>query len=153
MAVPRLPGLLRLEIHCHAVDAIAQMGWRRAVFKDMAEMAAAAAAVHLGADHAVTAGGRGLDCVGLGIIGARAAGAPPELGLGDEQLLSATGTIERAGALFIIQRAAARPLGAVLAHDVILLGAENFAPFRFGMADRILLGFRVGAHGDMPYWI
>src|SRR5262249_52093009 len=93
------------------------------------------------------------DRVGLGIIEARPAGAALELGLGDEQLLAATGAIKRAGAFFVIERAATRALGAVLAHDVILLGGENSAPFRFGMADRILLGFRVGAHDDMPYSI
>ena len=46
---------LRLEIHRHAVDAVAQAGRRRAVVEDVAEMAAAAAAMHLGAHHAVAA--------------------------------------------------------------------------------------------------
>src|SRR5262249_26133948 len=123
------------------------------VFKDMTEMTAAAAAMHFGADHAVTAVGRGLDRAWLGIVEARPAGAALELGLGDEQFLAAAGAEKRAGAFFVIQRAAARPLGAVLAHDVILLGSEDFAPFRLGMADRILLGVQVGAHGDMPYSI
>ena len=53
--------LLRLEIHRHAVDAVAQAGRRRAVGKHVTEMAAAAAAMHLGADHAVAAVLRGLD--------------------------------------------------------------------------------------------
>src|SRR4029077_1863191 len=133
------------------------MGRRRTIFKDMAEMTAAAAAMHFGADHAVTAIGRGFDRAGLGIIEARPAGAALELGLGNEQFLIATGAIEHAGAFFVIQRAAARPLGAVLAHDVILLGSENFAPFRFGMADRMCFGVKIGAHVDthigMPYSI
>src|SRR5690242_8806677 len=98
------------------------MGRRRTVFKYMAEMTAALAAVDLGADHAVALIGRALDCAGLGIVEARPASAALELGLGGEQLLPAAGAIERAGAFFVIQRAAARPLGAVLAHDVVLLG-------------------------------
>ncbi len=43
--------IFRLEIHRHAVDAIAQMRRRRTVVEHMAEMAAAAAAMHLGAGH------------------------------------------------------------------------------------------------------
>ena len=42
---------IRLELQRDAVDAIAQMGGRRSVFEDMAEMAVAPAAMHLGADH------------------------------------------------------------------------------------------------------
>src|SRR4051794_32296262 len=40
---------IRLEIHRHAVDAIAQAGRRRTVRKHVAEMTAASAAMHLGA--------------------------------------------------------------------------------------------------------
>src|SRR5215467_12220967 len=96
-----LRGLLRLEVHRHAVDAIAQMGRRRTVFKDMTEMTAAAAAMHFGADHAVTAVGRGLNRAWLGIVEARPAGAALELGLGDEQFLAAAGAEKRAGAFFV----------------------------------------------------
>src|SRR5262249_15440980 len=40
---------LRQKIHRHAIDAIAQMRWRRAIGKDIAEMTAAAAARQLDA--------------------------------------------------------------------------------------------------------
>ena len=45
----------RREMHRHAVDAVAIAGRRRAVREHVAEMAAAAAAVHLGAHHEVAA--------------------------------------------------------------------------------------------------
>src|SRR5215469_5127446 len=122
------------------------MGRRRPVLENMAEMAAATAAMHLGANHAVARIRRGLHCSGLRIVEARPTSAALELGFGDEQLLLAAGAIERAGALFVIECAAPRPFGALLAHDVVLLRSEDFAPFRFGMGDRIFLGVQDGAH-------
>src|SRR5580658_5352245 len=96
---------LRLEVHRHAADAIAQMRRRRAVLEDVAEVAAAAAAMHFGAHHAVVAVGRGLDRPGDRIVEARPAGAALEFLLGDEQLLAAAGAGEFAGALLVIERA------------------------------------------------
>src|SRR5262245_51160281 len=100
-------------------------------------MAAAAAAMHLGADHAVAAVDRVLDRARLRIVEARPAGAALELLLRLEQHLIATGTGECAGALLEIERAASRPFGAVLAHDVVLLGREQLAPLGIAMRDRI----------------
>src|ERR1700760_3947740 len=45
--------LFRLQLQRRRVDAIAQTGRSRSVGKDMAEMAGAFRAQHLGADHAV----------------------------------------------------------------------------------------------------
>src|SRR5271154_5252760 len=112
----------------------------------MAEVAAAAAAMHLGADHAVGPVGRGLDRSRDRIVEARPASAALELLLRVEQRLVAPGAIERAGAFLIIQRATARPLGAVLAHDVKLFGRKNLAPLRVGVGHGILLGVRFGVH-------
>src|SRR5208283_5916774 len=109
--------LFGLEVHRHAVDAVAQMRRRRAVLEDVAEMAAAAAAMHLGAHHAVAAIGRGLDRAGHRIFEARPAGAALEFLLGGEQRLTAAGAGKRAGTLLVIERAAPRRLGAVPAHD------------------------------------
>src|SRR5262245_48383862 len=58
----------RLEVHRYAVDAVAQPGRRRAVREYVAEMAAAAAAMHLGADHAVAPVDRVLDRARLRIV-------------------------------------------------------------------------------------
>src|SRR5947208_1120188 len=55
-------GLLRrLELHRHAVHAVAQAGGRRAVGEDVAEVAAAAGAVDLGAGLEEAAVDRGAD--------------------------------------------------------------------------------------------
>src|SRR5215203_6103046 len=116
---------IRLEVRRHTVDAVAQAGRRRPVRKDVAEMTAATAAMHLGSDHAVGAIHGLLDRPRLRIVEARPAGAALELLLRRKQRLPATGTRERAGALLEVQRAASRPLGAVLAHDVELLWRQQ----------------------------
>src|SRR5215510_11440743 len=107
---------LRLEIHRHAIDAIAQMSRRRPVLEDVAEMAAAAAAMHLGAHHPVAAVGGGLDRALLRIVEARPAGTALELRLRHEQRLPAADAGEGARPLLEVERAAARPLGALPAH-------------------------------------
>src|SRR5260370_21964193 len=53
--------LLGLKVHGHAVDAIAQIRRRGPVVEHVAEMAAATAAMHLGAHHALASTGRGFD--------------------------------------------------------------------------------------------
>src|SRR4051812_47906835 len=121
--------------------AVTKGGRGRPVFEHMAEVAAAAATMNFGPHHAVSAVLRGLDRTGLWIVEARPAGAAFELLLRDEQLLPAPRAGKRAGALLVIERAASRPLGAVLAHDVELLGGQDLAPLGFGVAHRI--GFDV----------
>ena len=106
----------------------------------MTEMTAAAAAMAFGAQHAVAAVFGVLDGAGLRIVEARPAGAALEFLLGDEQRLIAAGTGESTGPLFEVKRAAARPLRAVLAHDVKLLRREQFLPLGFGVGDGIDLG-------------
>src|SRR5262249_46610081 len=63
-----------------------------------------------------------------------------------EQRLAAADAGERAGALLVIERAAARPLGAVLAHDVILLRRQELPPLGVGVGHGIVLGVRLRAH-------
>ena len=77
------------EFHRHAVDAVAQAGRRRAVVEHVAEMAAAAAAMHLVARHAMAGVGVALDRARQRIVEARPAGAALEFLLGDEQRLVA----------------------------------------------------------------
>jgi hypothetical protein len=86
---------------------------RRAVLEHVAEMAAAAAAMHLGAHYAVAAVGRGLDRSGDWIVEARPSGATLELLLRGKQRLPAAGAGERTGPLLVVERAAPRRLGAV----------------------------------------
>src|SRR4029077_15794894 len=81
------------------------------------------------------------------IVKPRPAGAALEFLLRGEQRLAAAGAIERAGAFLVIERAAARPFGAVLAHDVELLGREQLLPLGIGVRHGIVLGVRLRAHG------
>src|SRR6516162_9030193 len=139
---------LRPEIHSHAVDAIAQMGRRRAIFENMAEMAAAAAAMHFGAGHPIAAIDRGLDRAGKRMVEARPSGSTFGFRARYEQRLTATGAFERARALLIIECATARPLGAVPAHDIVLLGREQAPPFLVGAGYREPLFLHVGLRRD-----
>src|SRR5881394_2787608 len=134
---------IRLEIHRHAVDAVAQSGGRRAVREDMAQVTAAAAAVAFGAHHAVRAVARFLDRTGLRIVEARPAGAALEFLLRLEQFLPAARAGEGPGALLVIKGATSRPLGAVLAHDVELLRVKDLAPLGLGAGDGIGLHIHV----------
>src|ERR1700752_80868 len=140
------PSSLGLEIHRHAVDAIAQSGRRRAVGEDMAEVTAAAAAMAFGADHAVGAVLRFLDRARLRVVEARPAGPALELLLRLEQLLPAARASKGAGALLVVERAAPRPLAAMLAHDVKLLGGQDLAPLGLGVGD----GIGLHVHAQAP---
>ena len=51
-----------------------------------------------------------------------------------EQRLTAAGAGKSAVALLVVQRAAAGRFGAVLAHDLVLLGREQLAPLGLGVA-------------------
>src|SRR5712691_2358419 len=82
---------VRFEVHRHPVDAIAQMRRRRAVLEDVTEMAAAAAAMHLVAHHAVAGVGRFFDRPGFRVVEARPAGAALEFLFRREQRLAAAG--------------------------------------------------------------
>jgi hypothetical protein len=85
----RLPNLLlRREIHCDPVNAVAQAGGGWAVFEDVAKMAAALAAMGFDADHAEGAVDRGGDCAFDRVVEAWPAGAAVEFGAGDEQRCS-----------------------------------------------------------------
>src|SRR5689334_19361699 len=77
--VAALPGL---ELERDAIQAVAQAGGRRAVLEDMAEMPAAARAMHLRARIDEMEVGRGLDRAFLRGKKARPAGAAVELGVG-----------------------------------------------------------------------
>src|SRR5438270_559167 len=74
-----------MKHEAEAVDAIAKAGRLRPVVEDVAEMAAAAAAVHLGAQHAVGAVLGLADIAFDGLIEARPSGAAFEFGFGGKQ--------------------------------------------------------------------
>ena len=124
-----------MEYQPEPVNAVAQTGRFRTVVEDMAEMAAAAAAVHLGAQHAVGAVLGLADIAFDRLIEARPAGAALEFRLRGEQRQVAPGAGKGALAMLLEQRARARPLGALLAQDLVLLRRQLRAPFRIGLFD------------------
>src|ERR1700730_8369392 len=130
----------RMKYQGVAVHAVAQSGWLRPVVEDVPEMPAAAAAMHLGPQHAEGAVFGLADGVVERLVEARPAGPALELGLRGEQRQVATGAGEDALAMLIEKRARARAFGPLLAQDVILLRRQLRAPFRVGLFDLELLG-------------
>src|SRR5262245_41872586 len=128
--------LLGLKVHGHAVDAIAQIRRRGPIVEHVAEMAAATAAMHLGAHHAIASIGRGFDRALDWVVEARPTRAALEFLLRDEQWLAAAGAGECARAFLVVERAAAGSFGPVSAQHLVLLGREQTAPLRIGMGDR-----------------
>src|ERR1039458_15522 len=106
---------------------------RRPVFEDVAEMTAAAAAMHLSPYHAVGAVGRGLHGARLWIVEARPSGAALEFLFRGEQRLITAGAVKRAGPFLVVERTASRRLGAVRPHDLELFRSEELAPLRVGV--------------------
>src|SRR3954466_6675162 len=83
-----------MEDQPETVDAVAQSGRLRTVVEDVAEMAAAAPAMHLGAEHAVGAV-LGLADIALDrLVEARPSRAALELGVGRKQRQVAAGAGE-----------------------------------------------------------
>src|SRR5438105_463874 len=121
-------GIAGAEIERDAVQAIAQPGRLRPVLENMAEMPAAAAAMHLGAGHEEAAVGVGLHPVLERRREARPAGAAVELGAGIEQRLAAAGAVIDPGAVLLVERARPGALGTVLAQHPVLLGRQAPAP-------------------------
>src|SRR5690349_5154670 len=124
------------------VDAIALAGGRRAVLEDVAEMSAAAPAMHLDALHSVTAVALQTHRARIGgPCEARPAGAALELLLRPEQLGAAAGAEEPSGLVVVVESARERPLGALLPQHAVLLRRQLAAPLLVGLPDLV-------AHGD-----
>ena len=81
--------------------------------------------------------------VGGWFVQTRPARAAFKFTLGGQGRLVATGTGKNAGGFFMQQGAGARPLSAVIAHDMILLGRQALAPLRIGERE----GKRLVGHG------
>src|SRR5579883_1567423 len=104
----------------------------------MAEMAAAAAAMDLGPYHAMAGVGLRFNRTRNGIVKAWPARPALELALGREQRLTAGGAVEGSRPLLVQERATAGRFRSMFAHDRILLGRQDPAPF--GLA----AGYRIG---------
>ena len=112
------------ELQRHAVDAPAFAGGGRTVVEDMAEMAAAAAAMDLDAAHAPGVVAARCDSIGNGPNEARPAGAAVELVARGEERKGAAGAEEGASSLLTVERARAGALGRGLAKHAILSRGE-----------------------------
>src|SRR5262245_44977767 len=115
------------------------MGRRRSIVEHMPEVTPTTAAMDFVTNHAVASIGLGLDRAGQGVVETWPSRPTFEFHLRDKQRLVTGGAAESAGALLVQQRTASGHLGPMLAHDFVLLGRQDFAPFRFGVCDRILL--------------
>src|SRR5215471_1124843 len=124
------------EIQHGPVDAVALPRRWRTVGKHVAEMAAAARAMHFRSRHTVAAIDSRPDRAGMRRIKTRPAGAGVELRLVGEELLPAARARKRPGALLGVERAASRTLRRVPAQDLILLGRQNPAPLFVGFRHR-----------------
>src|SRR5438309_4085605 len=123
------------------VDAVALAGWRGAVLEDVAQMAAAAAAVHLHPLHAVARIPLRGDGARVGRAReARPAGAALELVVGAEQLRAAARAHEAPRLVVVPQRSAEGALGALLAEHAILLERQLAAPLIVGLLDLLVHG-------------
>src|SRR5690349_4141323 len=101
----------------------------------MAEMAAAAPAMHLGAGTEPGLVGRSRDRVGQRLEEAWPAGAAVELGSGIIERQAAAGAGEDALAMLVVERAGKGRLGMRLAqHGELRLG-QQLAPLRLGLLD------------------
>src|SRR5438128_5272654 len=125
----RMPNLFRQQLQRRGVDAVAQARRAGAVIEDVAEMAVAFRAQHLGADHAVA------DIVLLVDMAlcrrlrkARPAAAGVELGVGFEQGLAAAGAGIGALAVVMLVFAGEGPFGGLLAQHRVLHRRQFLAP-------------------------
>src|SRR6478609_1963364 len=131
-----LSNLFRLQLQRCRIDAVAQAGRAGAVIEDMAEMAVAFRAQHLGADHAVADVALLVDmAVQRGRGKARPAAAGIELGVGFEQRLAAAGAGIGALAMLMLIFAGEGPLGRLLAQHRVLHRRQLLAPIGLALDD------------------
>src|SRR5690606_33326164 len=118
-----------------AVHAVAQAGGGRTVGEDVAKMAAAAAAMHLGARIAELVVGGLAHRVVERLPEAGPAGAAVVLGGGVEEWQVAALAGEDAGAVLVEQRRGPGALGRLLAEHGVFELIELGAPLGFGLLD------------------
>ncbi len=136
---PPARDLLRgFEAERRPVRTVAEARRRGAILEDVAEVPAAAPAVHLGAHHAVAAVDAGrhraLDRVGV----ARPPRAARVLRVRREQQGAASRAVEAPVPVFGVERVRPRRLGAVLPQHAVLLGSQRLAPLLLALPDCIV---------------
>src|SRR6516225_7531535 len=130
---PRSSRSVGQEFQGNAVDAVAQSGGRRAVLEDMAQMSAAAPAMHLGAWQQQQVVGGGADRVRQRPIEARPTGLAVVFGLRGEKIAARAG--KRALALLVVERARAGGFGTAPPQHVVLRLGEDGSPLAVALLD------------------
>src|SRR6516165_2376525 len=128
-----------MKVKRRPIHAIAQPGGLRAIVENVAEMAAAAAAMHLGAGHEAATVGLRLERLLDRRRKARPSRSAVELGIGGEQRLAATGAVIDALAVFLVERARAGAFGAVFAQNSILRRRQLALPLLLTQCNREFL--------------
>src|SRR5579863_6999692 len=117
------------KLQGHAVHAVALARRCRAVVEDMAQMAATAAAMHLGPRQKQLEIERGFDRPLDRSKETRPSRTAVEFGLRRVERLSAAGAAIGSPSVLVIERTGVSALGSVLTQDAILLGGESLSPF------------------------
>src|ERR1019366_7130275 len=107
----------------------------RPVWKDVPQMAAAAAAMHFGPRHAMASTPGAPGGAIEGIVKTRPAGAAIEFLGRDKKPLAASGADKDAGTLFVIEGATARRFGSMRAHHPVLFRREKAPTLFLRMGD------------------
>src|SRR3954451_21097957 len=136
-AAGALPGRVGVQLQRRRVDAVAQAARvTRAVFEDVAEVAAAAPADDLRAGHPVRDVAPGLHRLGhRGLGERRPAGPRLELRVRREQLRAAAGAAVHAVVVTVPVLAGERTLRPGLPEYGVLLTRELLSPLRVGLRD------------------
>jgi hypothetical protein len=137
-----------MKVESGTVHAVPQPGGLGTIVKDMAEMAAASAAMHLGAGHEKAAVGLRLDGVVDRCEEARPACPAVELGIRGKQWLAATGTVVNARAILLIEQTGAGAFGAVLAQHSVRRWRKPTPPVLFAHRDREFLDRRMSSAAE-----
>jgi hypothetical protein len=128
--------LARVEIEGHTIHAVALAGGLRTIVEDVAEMATAAAAMHLGSGRKEAAVGFGFDC----LIKRRPEAGPTrpavEFGIRSEQRLTATGTMVNPRAVLFVERARPGAFGPVLPQYPVLRWCQFMPPLLLAQRNR-----------------
>ena len=126
--------LIFLEGERGRIEAKAQAGGLRAIFKNVPKMGSAANTFDLGPIHAVAAVGFAQDVFfGDRLKETGPAGAGIELGFGREQREVATDAVVNAGFVLVIKCAAKGGFRALIARNAKLFRRQKLGPLRIGL--------------------
>src|SRR5215831_17974581 len=137
-----------MKVERGTVHAIAQPGGLGTIVKYMAEMAAASAAMHLGAGHKKAAVRLRLDRLFDRREEARPARPAVEFRIRGKQRLAAPGTVVHARAILLIEQTRTGAFGTVLAQHSVRCWRKPAPPLFFAHRDRKFLHRRMSSAAE-----